>query len=85
VAPPVILESTHQKALEFVTLDQLSANHWKFFSMKKGPALSAHLWTMNDPESLKLACYWSVRANDTLISSSQKSFVKFNALLFIRK
>jgi uncharacterized protein (DUF2237 family) len=23
VAPPVILESTHQKALEYVTLDQL--------------------------------------------------------------
>jgi uncharacterized protein (DUF2237 family) len=23
VAPPVILECTHQKALEFVTLDQL--------------------------------------------------------------
>jgi hypothetical protein len=25
VAPPVILESTHQKALEYVTLDQLSS------------------------------------------------------------
>ena len=27
VAPPVILESTHQKALEFVTLDQLRSRH----------------------------------------------------------
>jgi uncharacterized protein (DUF2237 family) len=27
VAPPVILESTHQKALEFVTLDQLQSKY----------------------------------------------------------
>ena len=27
VAPPVILECTHQKALEFVTLDQLRSSH----------------------------------------------------------
>ena len=27
VAPPAILESTHQKALEFVTLDQLRSSH----------------------------------------------------------
>jgi uncharacterized protein (DUF2237 family) len=27
VTPPVILESTHQKALEFVTLDQLRSSH----------------------------------------------------------
>ena len=27
VTPPVIVESTHQKALEFVTLDQLRSSH----------------------------------------------------------
>ena len=35
VAPPVILESTHQKALEFVTLDQLRSRHSPFIAMPK--------------------------------------------------
>lgn len=28
VAPPVVLESTHQRALDFVTLEQLQAHAW---------------------------------------------------------
>lgn len=34
VAPPVVLESTHQKALEFVSLDDLQRHAWRSASQR---------------------------------------------------